>query len=179
MPPKEMFIAKVQHVTAGLALLAPNEIKSTDVSAPAETENWLLFGFPTYSPTPKPAVLLVTCTLVAASFGVLSASPLITPVTPSKLKLKLSALAETGARHVTATAANDVSAKSFDFMSRSPPWRQTTAAATSVYLKSPLVNLSRVVFFWTTGGYGPKKRRCDLRVNEYTAQSRVRGTMPI
>jgi hypothetical protein len=106
---------KLQHVTAGLVFKLPNDTKKALVITPAETVKVLIAGFPTYSPIPNPAVLLVTCTLVAADVVALFASPPITPVTLVKLKLKLSALAETGARHVTATAATDVSAKSFDF----------------------------------------------------------------
>ena len=107
-PPKPLRNPKLQHVTAGLALAIPNDAKLAAVITPAETVKLLKSGFPTYSPIPKPAVLLVTCTLVAADVA-LSARPLITPVTLVKLKSKVSALAETGAKAIT---ANDVSAKS-------------------------------------------------------------------
>src|SRR5262245_668182 len=64
-PPTKLSSPKLQHVTAGLALSAPNDTKLAAVSTPAETVNEFRNGFPTYSPTPKPAVLLVTCTPVA------------------------------------------------------------------------------------------------------------------
>jgi hypothetical protein len=108
--------------------------------------------------------LLVTCTLVAADVA-LSASPLITPVTLVKLKLKLSALAETGARHVTATTANDVSAKSLDFMAVTP-LDEPPQSPPAWLVQSSLVNYLRVS---SLGKMSQARKALRLRVNEYAA----------
>src|SRR5215510_3701535 len=64
-PPEEVVKARVQQVTAGGN--PPKATKSADVSTPPETENKLavVLGL-AYSPTPKPAGLLVTWTLGAS-----------------------------------------------------------------------------------------------------------------
>jgi hypothetical protein len=43
-------------------------------------------------------------------------------------------------------------------------------------LQSSLVNYSQSIVFWTTDGYGPEKRRYDLRVNEYVQQGVLAAT---
>src|SRR5262245_372690 len=72
---------KLQQVTAGMELSAPSETKLKPMITPALTSKILINGLPTYSPTPKPAGLLVTCTLAAAWFARLSCKPLMMPWT--------------------------------------------------------------------------------------------------
>jgi hypothetical protein len=52
-----------QQITAGHGCHMTDKLKA--VTSPPETVKLLTAGLPTYSPIPNPAVLVVTCTLVA------------------------------------------------------------------------------------------------------------------
>ena len=65
--PKLLKKPKVQQTTAGDELSVPKASNNVAVVMfPPEMTKELENGFPTYSPNPKPAVLLVTITLIAA-----------------------------------------------------------------------------------------------------------------
>src|SRR5262249_54451029 len=68
----------------------------------------------------------------------------------------------------TVKAANAKAPSTIRFMIV-PPLKALSHPPPRWLLKSPLVNLSQGVIFWTTSGMAQKSGRCDLRVNEYMA----------